>query len=237
MAHEKGAKAGSRPGVFQVTQVLHSSDLPDGIITTSTPQKDKKATWLKAGYWELADGNTGAGYGGDVWTFIKEGTQLDEDTYLLPHDELIWCPFSVAYFPTRAVLETEVVLVHHAHVKARRYNFFGMKNCYVAGSAAQTLGGQLAPTSPDTSCTFPEDGPGFSSATSRTGRAARLVKMAVGEVKKIMPHNTGKFSASGGMITIAPGDWRMLRRRLGVAEPRNVDSATTGPSFEPPSLV
>jgi hypothetical protein len=108
-----------------------------------------------------------------------------------------------------------------------------MENCYVVGSAVQTLGGQLAPISPDTFHTFPEDAPGFSGVTSRTGRAVRLVKMVVDEVKKIMSHNTGKFSASGDRITITPGDWHILCRRLGVVEPRNVDSATTEPSFEP----
>lgn len=68
---------------------------------------------MRAEYWEKADGKTGAGYGGDVYTFIREGALVDfEFMTFAGMMELLRCPFVEAYFPMADVQQEEVIVAH-----------------------------------------------------------------------------------------------------------------------------
>ena len=71
------AGKGGRACVYRAMAIVHFSDLPPGIQQQKGLAKaDKTSFWVLSEYWELANGKTGAGYGGAFFTFLSEDTKV-----------------------------------------------------------------------------------------------------------------------------------------------------------------
>ena len=57
------------------------SGLPVGMDMAGVAKVDLDGAWILSEYWEAADGKTGAGYGGDTYTFLAEDTKPDADFF------------------------------------------------------------------------------------------------------------------------------------------------------------
>ena len=127
LACEAG-KAAQGPGVYRALKFLHFSELPAEIrVAKGIAKMDQASFWVHCEYWEPADGKTGAGYGKETFTFLSEDAKVDSDFFIFQNvPELIRCPFATCYFPSRAVLEDEVLVTHWQHMKSRRILTSGM---------------------------------------------------------------------------------------------------------------
>ena len=73
------------------------SGLPPGMDMSGVAKVDLDGVWICAEYWEAADGKTGAGYGGDAYTFLTEDTKLDADFFIFQGmEEKLRCRFAEA---------------------------------------------------------------------------------------------------------------------------------------------
>ena len=175
LACEAG-KAAQGPGVYRALKFLHFSELPAEIRGAKGIAKmDQASFWIQCEYWEPADGKTGAGYGKETFTFLSEDAKVDSDFFIFQNvPELIRCPFATCCFPSRAVLEDEVLVAHWQHMKARRILTSGMAGAYVAGSECRAQG--ALPTKLNVFEPYPDgvvSNPMDCSPASRTGQNAR----------------------------------------------------------------